>query len=94
MDKLLNDISTKNLMIIMSECTDRVRQVLVESNRAITILKGEGGYSNKQQRIILCAVTKEDCEHMQKEIKLVDKKSLIIITQASKVEGKGFKHVV
>ncbi|MEG0152080.1 MAG: YitT family protein [Cellulosilyticaceae bacterium] len=94
MDKILDNVSAKNLMIIISECTDEVRQVLIESHRAITILQGEGGYSSKRQRVILCAATREDCEHMQKAIKSVDNKSLIIITQASKVEGKGFNHVV
>lgn len=94
MDKLLESVSTKNLMIIMSECTERVRQVLVDRHKSITILPGEGGYSSRRQRVILCATTKEDCEDIQKTIKDVDKESLIIVTNASKVEGKGFKHVI
>ncbi|MGL4799923.1 MAG: YitT family protein [Cellulosilyticaceae bacterium] len=94
MDKLLENVSAKNLMLIMSECTDKVRQVLVESQKGITILQGEGGYTSRRQRVILCAATKEDCELMEKKIKKVDKESLIIITQASRVEGKGFKHVM
>ncbi len=94
MDKLLESAATKNLMIIMSECTDRVRQVLVDGRKSITILQGEGGYSSRMQRVILCAVTKEDCEAIQKTIKDIDKESLIIVTNASKVEGKGFKHVI
>lgn len=94
MDKLLESASTKNLMIIMSECTELVRQVLIDGHKSITILQGEGGYASRRQRIILCATTKEDCEDIQKTIKGVDKESLIIVTNASKVEGKGFKHVI
>lgn len=94
MDKYVDNASAKNLMIIMSECTDKVRQVLVESQRGITILQGEGGYTSRKQKVILCAATKENCEQMEKEIKQVDSESLIIITQASKVEGKGFTYVM
>lgn len=94
MDKILDQASAKNLMIVISECTDKVRNALVESQKGITILKGEGGYSSRNQRIILCAATKNDCVSMEKTIKEVDKQSLIIVTEACKVEGKGFKHVV
>ena len=94
MDKILDQATAKNLMIVISECTDKVRRALVESQRGITILKGEGGYSSRNQRIILCAATKNDCISMEKIIKSVDDQSLIIVTEACKVEGKGFKHVV
>ncbi|MBU3811813.1 MAG: YitT family protein [Zhenhengia sp.] len=94
MDKILDQAAAKNLMIVISECTDKVRKALVESQKGITILKGEGGYSSRNQRIILCAATKNDCISMEKTIKEVDDQSLIIITEACKVEGKGFKHVV
>jgi uncharacterized membrane-anchored protein YitT (DUF2179 family) len=94
MDKLIDNASAKNLMIIMSECTDKVRQVLVDSQRSITILQGEGGYTSRRQRVILCAATKDDCEEIEKTIKQVDEDSLIIVTHAMRVEGKGFKHII
>lgn len=94
MDKWVNTMSAKNLMIIMSGCTDTVREILIASKKEITILQGQGGYTSKEQRVILCAATKEDCEEIEKDIKKVDNQSLIIVTQATRVYGKNFKHVI
>ncbi len=94
MDKMLEQASKKNLMFIMSECTDIVRKALVDAHKSITILKGEGGYSSKMQRVLICAATKDDCVQIEKMIKSLDDKALIIITETKKVEGKGFKHMI
>lgn len=94
MDKMLEQASRKNLMFIMSECTDIVRKALVDAHKSVTILKGEGGYSSKMQRVLICAATKDDCVQIEKMIKSLDDKALIIITETKKVEGKGFKHMI
>lgn len=94
MDNLLQNAAAKNLMIIISERTDQVHQVFLEKRRGITILKGEGGYTSETQRVILCAVTKNDCGEIQKSVEEVDPQALVIVTEASKVSGKGFKHVM
>ncbi len=94
MDKLLDNASHKSLMLVISECTDKVKDVFVKYHAGSTILKGEGNYSGRFQRVILCVVKKQTCEDMQKEIKQIDPHALTIITEASKVEGKGFRHIM
>ena len=94
MDKILDNASHKSLMLVISECTDRVKEVFVKYHAGSTILKGEGNYSGRFQRVILCVVSKQTCEDMQKEIKEIDPQALTIITEASKVEGKGFRHIM
>lgn len=94
MDKILYSASSKNLMIVIAECTDKVRGIFLEEKKGITILKGEGGYSSETQRVIVCAASKSDCMKIEKKVQMVDQHALIIITEASKVEGKGFKHLV
>lgn len=94
MDRILEIASAKNLMLIMCETTDIVRRVLVNSKHSITILKGEGGYSSQMQRVILCAASKSECDLVEKEVKDADKGALIIRLNASKIEGKGFTHIV
>lgn len=94
MDRLLNKASAKNLMIIISEYTDKIRQVFLEAHKGITILNGEGGYSSTTQEVILCAVTKNDCNSLERQVKEIDTEALIIVTNASRIEGKGFGHLV
>lgn len=94
MDRILEIASAKNLMLIMCETTDIVREVLVNSKHTITILKGEGGYSSQMQRVILCAASKTECDLIEKEVKQADKGALIIRLDARKIEGKGFTHMI
>ena len=94
MDRILNNASAKNLILVISQCTDKVRAVFLDAQKGVTILKGEGGYTSETQRVILGAATKADCEKIQKSIKAVDSGALIIILPASKVVGKGFEHLI
>ena len=55
MDRLVNQANSKDLIIVMSECTDKVRCVFLDEHKGITILKGEGGYTSETQRVILGA---------------------------------------
>ena len=91
MDKILEQVSKKNLVFIMSECTDMVRKALVDAHKSITILKGEGGYSSKMQRVLICATTKEDCIQIEKIVKSLDDKALIIVTETKKWKVKALK---
>ncbi len=94
MDKILQSVATKDMMIIMPGCTKKVREVFLKHKIAITIVNGEGGYSSERQRVILCAIDKGISDEMKQEIQSVDEEALIIITQATKVEGKGFHCVI
>lgn len=94
MDKIVNQASSKNLMIVMANTTDKVRNIFLQERIGITIVKGEGGYTSEKQRVILCAADKGDCARIKEEIQEADKEALIIVTEASRVEGKSFKHIV
>lgn len=94
MDKLVNNANAKDLIIVMSECTDMVRCIFLEEKKGITILKGEGGYTSETQRVIMGAAAKADCMRIQKKIQQVDPKALIIVAEASNVTGKNFGHMI
>lgn len=90
MDMLVNQSNSRDLMIVMSECTDRVRCVFLEEKKGITILKGEGGYTSETQRVIMGAASRADCAHIRQRIQEVDPQALIIVAEASNVIGKEF----
>ncbi len=94
MDKLVNNSNARDLIIVMSECTDMVRCIFLEEKKGITILRGEGGYTSETQRVIMGAANPADCARIQKKIQQVDPKALIIVAQASNVIGKEFGHMI
>lgn len=88
MDSILEQTMTKHLMIVISECTDSVRQIFLDERKGITILNGEGGYLSNKQRVIICAINKSDCFMIKEEIEKIDPNALIIICKDSRVSGK------
>ncbi|MFP3156106.1 YitT family protein [Lachnospiraceae bacterium ZAX-1] len=93
MDQILENAAIKKLMIIIAESTDLVRQVILDTHIGVTILEGTGGYLGERQRVVLCVAAKKECEILQEKVKAEDEKALIIITEATRVSGKGFKHL-
>lgn len=93
MDRLIEQYVTNSLLIVISEKTQEINNIFLKARKGVTILKGEGGYSHEEKKVVLCASTKADCEAIQLTIKKVDPQALIIVTEASKVIGKGFKHL-
>lgn len=94
MDNMIENAEAKSLMIVIAESTDKVRELFLDVNAGITVLKGEGGYSSEMQRVVLCVTEKRECELLQKQIKNVDDKALVIITEVEKVRGKRYKHLI
>jgi uncharacterized membrane-anchored protein YitT (DUF2179 family) len=48
-------------MMIVTNKSDEIRQLIVdEFHKGVTVLKGEGGYSLKDQEILYCVVTRFD----------------------------------
>lgn len=94
MDKLVNDANARDLMIVMSECTDLVRCIFLEEKKGITILRGEGGYTSETQRVIMGVASKGECGKIKRKIQEADPAALIIVTQANSVIGKNFGHMI
>lgn len=94
MDKLVDHMLTNTCMIIVSEATDAVCNIITRAGHGVTVLQGQGGYLGGRQRVLLCAAKKRDCEKIQKQVKMADELALIIVTPASKIEGKGFTHLI
>lgn len=77
--------------IISDHDQEIVAQITNNLNRGVTILHGEGGYTNEQKRIIICVVDLKQL-HMLKQITLeIDPNAFIIVNQASSVYGTNFR---
>lgn len=64
--------------------------IMTENDRGITLLNGEGAYSGKPKRVIMCAVRPHQVYKITNTVKSVDKKAFIIVTTAGSIKGKGF----
>lgn len=91
MDRLLVIGTSKMELKIISDKTQEIReQILIQLNRGMTILSGEGGYTLEKKQIILSVVNNKELVQIEKFIHQIDPAAFIIISKVNEVSGKGF----
>ena len=79
---------------LMFVVTDNYKEVSMDImknlKRGVTYLDGEGAYSGKPKRVIMCAVRPHQVYKITNTVKSVDKRAFIIVTTAGSIKGKGF----
>ena len=74
--------------------TDNYKEVSMDImknlKRGVTYLDGEGAYSGKEKKVIMCAVRPQEVYKITSGIKNVDPNAFIIVTTAGAIKGRGF----
>lgn len=95
MDSIIYGVNRNKLFMIISDEAEKIKaSILALTNKGVTVLSGEGGYSQGEKRVILCAVDKNEYNEVEKIITDVDDKAFIIVTDTSHIVGNGFKTIV
>ncbi|SHE70030.1 YitT family protein [Clostridium fallax] len=94
-DKVIEGFSsTKQVMIITNRTKEIRNYITSEINRGCTIVKGEGGYTGHENKIIYCVMDRHQLVRLRKSMKEIDEDAFIIVNDAHEVLGTGFKDVV
>ena len=81
-----------SLVYIFSEKTDDIATAISEGiNRGVTLLQGTGWYTKREQKIIMCAVKKNELYKIKILAKTIDPRSFIIVSESDETIGEGFK---
>ena len=59
----------------------------------MTYLEGEGAYSKKTKRVIMCVVRKQLAPQIEEIVKEEDKDAFMIISSATEIYGEGYKNI-
>lgn len=95
LDYIIYGVSRGSMLIIVSEKSDELRQMLVtELDRGVTVLSAQGGYSGKGKSVLLCACYDNQTHKLIKTIKTTDENAFFIVTQSKQILGRGFKNSI
>ena len=84
-------IEKSKLCIIISDKGEEISKVLIDkSPRGITMLEGEGMYTQKQHKVLLTCVKDRQLSQLKQIVKSVDQSAFMIINESVEVRGKGF----
>lgn len=83
---------TARLVYIMSEKPEKItKRLLSDLDIGVTYVQGEGGYTNKEKRVILCASKKRVFPLVKQIVREEDPAAFMIVTSANEIYGEGFK---
>lgn len=77
--------------------SDRYREItdaiLSSLDRGVTLLDGEGGYTGKGKKVVMCALRKTEYHKFKRLVRSIDPDAFIIAAESYEVMGEGFKSV-
>lgn len=83
--------TSKNVMIISDKVEELRKAIFEEIDRGVTILKGEGGYTGDERKILMCVVDQKEFTKLTNIVNNVDNSAFVIAMSAAEVLGEGFK---
>ena len=93
LDYVIFGISRGAMIIIISDKNDEIRNMIIgDLDRGVTVLKGQGGYSNQDKNVLLCACYDNQAHKLIKKIKSTDENAFLVVTQSKQILGNGFRN--
>lgn len=65
--------------------------VMAALDRGTTFLKGEGGYTGEDKRVLMCALRRNEYHTVKTIVQNLDPDAFMIVSDSSEVRGEGFK---
>lgn len=82
--------SSRNLMVISQEHELIKEYITKVADRGVTELPILGGYTGKEKRMLMTAVSRPEYQSLENEILKIDETAFIVVMPASQVRGRGF----
>lgn len=92
MDVILYGQDEARLIYIISDKHTQIAgRLMAELDIGVTYLEGEGAYTEKDKKIILCASRKQRSPEVINIVKEEDERAFLIVSSANEIFGEGYK---
>jgi uncharacterized membrane-anchored protein YitT (DUF2179 family) len=90
-DRIINGISKQKLILIITKKEKEICDgILHEMHRGVTYLYGEGAYTGKQEKILICTIALQQIPDLKLIVEEIDNDAFVITVDATEVRGNGF----
>ena len=79
----------KAVMIISPQWQAISDEIMERLNRGVTVVRGEGGYTGQEVRILYSVVTFSELSRFKQMIKTIDPQAFVVVTETLEVMGQG-----
>lgn len=88
-DLVVTGLSQRKAVFIISPNWERIsRRILDEIHRGVTIIRGQGGYSGREQRILYTVVTFQEVAALKQIVRREDSAAFVVVTDTVDVMGQ------
>jgi uncharacterized membrane-anchored protein YitT (DUF2179 family) len=93
LDLVLYGSDSAKLIYIISDKADEIAELLLKkTNVGVTYLEGEGAYTKKNKKVLMCASRKHVFPKIRETVNEVDPMAFMIVSSAQEIFGEGFKN--
>ena len=78
---------TYSVMIVTSQHTDILNKLMLEMDKGVTVLHGEGGYTKEARKILYCVVTRLEIDKLKNMVLDIDESAFVTINPVSDIVG-------
>lgn len=89
-DVLVYGSQESRFLLIFSRCPTEIAKKLLEQERGVTLLNGEGAYSGEHRQVVATAVHRSAYSKVKRIVREIDPKAFVVTTTAGEVFGEGF----
>lgn len=93
MDAVVYGRNTSKVACIICSDGKRIKERLIELDMGVTSIRANGGYSDSEKDILVCAFKPSRISEMKSAIMETDKTAFVIICNAEDIFGEGFADV-
>ncbi len=92
LDLVLYGKDGAKLIYIISDKSEKIAaRLLDELNIGVTYMEGQGAYSGKEKKVIMCVTRKQMAPRAEEIVKEEDPNTFMIVSSASEIYGEGYK---
>lgn len=85
---VVTGLNQRKAVTIISPQWNRISQeIMKELQRGVTILKGEGGYTGKDQHVLYAVITFRELSRLKGVIRQIDPDAFVVVTETLEVMG-------
>ena len=90
---LLGDKSSVQLLVFSPKYKEIADHIIYDVQRGVTALQSIGWYSQKESKVLLIILRKNQMSEVINEIKRIDKDAFVSVSSATSVYGEGFEEI-
>ena len=90
---LLGDKSSVQLLVFSPKYKEIADHIIYDVRRGVTALQSVGWYSQKESKVLLIILRKQQMNEVINEIKRIDKNAFVSVSTANSVYGEGFEEI-